>query len=89
MRRISARGTSSVTLRELREKRGEREGRDRSLDRLGGPARPSADPNRGPARAARPHTAALAGNDKIYQDVLRQCGVVRALGLRDMLEYAR
>ncbi|HJU09224.1 MAG TPA: acetate--CoA ligase family protein, partial [Candidatus Binataceae bacterium] len=27
------------------------------------------------ARAARSHTAALAGNDRIYDDVLRQCGV--------------
>ncbi|MGH7056286.1 MAG: acetate--CoA ligase family protein [Acetobacteraceae bacterium] len=41
------------------------------------------------ARAAKSHTAALAGNDKVYDDVLRQCGVVRAPGLRDMLEYAR
>ena len=41
------------------------------------------------AKAASSHTAALAGNDKIYDDVLRQCGVVRAPGLRDMLEYAR
>ena len=30
------------------------------------------------ARAARSHTAALAGNDRIYDDVLRQSGVVRA-----------
>ncbi len=41
------------------------------------------------AKAASSHTAALAGNDKIYDDVLRQCGVIRAPGLRDMLEYAR
>jgi acetyl coenzyme A synthetase (ADP forming)-like protein len=41
------------------------------------------------ARAAASHTAALAGNDKIYDDVLRQSGVIRAPGLRDMLEYAR
>ncbi|HUK60000.1 MAG TPA: acetate--CoA ligase family protein [Stellaceae bacterium] len=41
------------------------------------------------ARAAKSHTAALAGNDKIYDDVLRQSGVIRAPGLRDMLEYAR
>jgi acetyl coenzyme A synthetase (ADP forming)-like protein len=41
------------------------------------------------ARAARSHTAALAGNDKVYDDVLRQCGVVRAHGLDDMLEFAR
>ncbi|HSS70705.1 MAG TPA: acetate--CoA ligase family protein [Casimicrobiaceae bacterium] len=41
------------------------------------------------AKAASSHTAALAGNDKIYDDVLRQAGVIRALGLRDLLEYAR
>jgi acetyl coenzyme A synthetase (ADP forming)-like protein len=41
------------------------------------------------ARAAASHTAALAGNDKIYDDVLKQSGVIRAMGLRDMLEYAR
>jgi acetyl coenzyme A synthetase (ADP forming)-like protein len=41
------------------------------------------------ARAAASHTAALAGNDKIYDDVLRQSGVIRAPGLRDMLDYAR
>jgi acyl-CoA synthetase (NDP forming) len=41
------------------------------------------------ARAASSHTGALAGNDKIYDDVLRQSGVIRAPGLRDLLEYAR
>ncbi|HJU29037.1 MAG TPA: CoA-binding protein, partial [Candidatus Binataceae bacterium] len=41
------------------------------------------------ARAARSHTAALAGNDRIYDDVLRESGVVRAMALNDMLEYAR
>jgi len=41
------------------------------------------------ARAARSHTAALAGNDRIYDDVLRQSGVVRAHSLLDMLEFAR
>src|SRR5260370_1258877 len=41
------------------------------------------------ARAARSHTAALAGNDRIYDDVLRHSGVVRAHGLNDMLEFAR
>ena len=40
-------------------------------------------------RAAASHTAALAGDDKVYDDILRQAGVVRAPGLRDMLEYAR
>jgi acyl-CoA synthetase (NDP forming) len=41
------------------------------------------------ARAARSHTGALAGNDQIYDDVLRHFGVIRALTLNDMLEYAR
>ncbi len=41
------------------------------------------------ARAASSHTGALAGNDKIYDDVLKQSGVIRAMGLRDLLEYAR
>jgi acetyl coenzyme A synthetase (ADP forming)-like protein len=41
------------------------------------------------ARAASSHTGALAGNDKVYDDILRQSGVVRARGLRDMLEYSR
>lgn len=41
------------------------------------------------ATAAASHTGALAGNDKIYDDVLRQAGVLRAPSLRSMLEYAR
>lgn len=41
------------------------------------------------ARAARSHTGALAGDDKIYESVLRQCGVIRAYSLNDMLEFAR
>jgi acetyl coenzyme A synthetase (ADP forming)-like protein len=41
------------------------------------------------ARAASSHTGALAGNDRIYDDVLRQSGVIRAPGLRDLLDYAR
>jgi acetyl coenzyme A synthetase (ADP forming)-like protein len=41
------------------------------------------------ARAAASHTGALAGNDKIYDDVLRQCGVVRARSLNDLLQFAR
>src|SRR5215472_13934440 len=41
------------------------------------------------AKAASSHTGALAGNDRIYDDVLRQAGVIRAPGLRDMLDYAR
>ena len=34
------------------------------------------------AAAASSHTGALAGNDKIYDDVLRQSGVIRAKSLR-------
>ncbi|WP_309113716.1 acetate--CoA ligase family protein [Saccharothrix sp.] len=41
------------------------------------------------AKAAGSHTGALAGNDKVYDDILRQSGVIRAPGLNDMLEYAR
>lgn len=41
------------------------------------------------ARAASSHTGALAGNDKIYDDILRASGVIRAPGLRDMLDFAR
>src|ERR1700741_4112126 len=41
------------------------------------------------ARAASSHTGALAGNDKIYDDVFKQSGVIRARTLRDLLEFAR
>ncbi len=41
------------------------------------------------ARAASSHTGALAGNDRIYEDVLKQSGVIRARSLRDLLEFAR
>ncbi|QYD71204.1 acetate--CoA ligase family protein [Paraburkholderia edwinii] len=41
------------------------------------------------ARAASSHTGALAGNDRIYEDVFKQCGVIRARSLRDLLEFAR
>jgi acetyl coenzyme A synthetase (ADP forming)-like protein len=41
------------------------------------------------AKAAASHTGALAGNDKIYEDVLKQSGVVRARSLRQLLEFAR
>lgn len=41
------------------------------------------------AQAAASHTGALAGNDKIYDDILREAGVIRAPSLRSMLEYAR
>src|SRR3954447_23412029 len=41
------------------------------------------------AKAASSHPGALAGNDKIYEDVFNQSGVIRARSLRDMLEFAR
>jgi len=41
------------------------------------------------ARAAASHTGALAGNDKIYDDVLRASGVIRAYNLNDLLQFAR
>ncbi|MGI5152287.1 acetate--CoA ligase family protein [Plantactinospora sp. CA-294935] len=41
------------------------------------------------AKAASSHTGALAGNDKVYDDILRSNGVIRAPGLNDLLEYAR
>src|SRR5258705_1208771 len=41
------------------------------------------------ARAAASHTGALARNHKIYDDVLRQCGVIRARSLNDLLQFAR
>lgn len=41
------------------------------------------------ARAAASHTGALAGNDKIYDDILRQSGVIRAYSLNDLLQFAR
>ena len=41
------------------------------------------------AKAASSHTGALAGDDKIYEDVFKQVGVIRARSLRDLLEFAR
>jgi acetyl coenzyme A synthetase (ADP forming)-like protein len=41
------------------------------------------------AKAASSHTGALAGNDKIYEDVFNQSGVIRARSLREMLDFAR
>ncbi len=40
-------------------------------------------------KAAASHTAALAGDDKVYDDILRQAGVVRAKGLNELLQFAR
>ncbi len=41
------------------------------------------------ARAAASHTGALAGNDKVYDDILRASGVIRAYSLNDLLQFAR
>ena len=41
------------------------------------------------ARAANSHTGALAGDDRVYDAVFRQCGVIRAMSLNDLLEFAR
>lgn len=41
------------------------------------------------ARAASSHTGALAGDDQVYDAVLRQSGVIRVNSLNDMLEFAR
>ena len=41
------------------------------------------------AKAASSHTGALAGNDKIYDDVFNQSGVIRAKSLRQLLDFAR
>ncbi len=41
------------------------------------------------ARAANSHTGALAGDDRVYDAVFQQSGVIRARGLNDMLEIAR
>lgn len=41
------------------------------------------------ARAASSHTGALAGNDKIYDDVFRQSGVIRAQSLQQLLQFSQ
>ena len=41
------------------------------------------------ARAASSHTGALAGDDRVYDSILREAGVVRVERLNDMLEFAR
>jgi len=41
------------------------------------------------AKAAASHTGALAGNDKIYDDILKSSGVIRAYALNDLLQFAR
>jgi acyl-CoA synthetase (NDP forming) len=41
------------------------------------------------AKAANSHTGALAGDDRVYDSILKQSGVIRARSLNDLLEYAR
>lgn len=41
------------------------------------------------SRAANSHTGALAGDDRVYDSIFRECGVIRAQSLNDMLEFAR
>jgi len=41
------------------------------------------------AKAANSHTGALAGDDRVYDAILKQSGVIRAQSLNDMLEFAR
>ncbi|SVA50974.1 uncharacterized protein METZ01_LOCUS103828 [marine metagenome] len=41
------------------------------------------------ARAAASHTGALAGNAKVYEDILQASGVIQARNLNDMLQFAR
>ncbi|MDA1077032.1 MAG: acetate--CoA ligase family protein [Proteobacteria bacterium] len=41
------------------------------------------------AKAASSHTGALAGDDRVYEAILKQSGVIRARSLNEMLEFAR
>jgi acetate---CoA ligase (ADP-forming) len=41
------------------------------------------------AMAAASHTGSLAGEDKVFDDIVRQCGVLRAEGLQDALEWCK
>jgi acetate---CoA ligase (ADP-forming) len=41
------------------------------------------------AMAAASHTGSLAGEDKVFDDIVRQCGVLRAEGLNDALEWCK
>ncbi len=42
----------------------------------------------GGARAAASHTAALAGNDRLYEAAFKQCGVLRARTLEELFDWA-
>jgi acetyltransferase len=41
------------------------------------------------AMAAASHTGSLAGEDKVFDDIARQCGVLRAESLQDAMEWCK